>query len=112
MITIGNKKVKVINPTQIVHLELIKGKTTVFVKGDTDGDDIVVNALSVREPWTVVVKTTIDTHYVNCRDFEEALRCLLDISRETLVLEDRYASMKLKKLEKDLRKIYGQEKET
>ena len=33
--------------------------------------------LLIREPWTVVVKTTIDTHFVNQKSFDDALDALI-----------------------------------
>lgn len=105
MIIIGNKKVRVINPKQIVHLELVKGKTSVYVKGDNDGDIITVKNLAIREPWTVVVKTTIDTHYVNQKSFDDALEALIVLALKIDETVDQQS------LEGKLRKIYGQEKE-
>lgn len=105
MIIIGNKKVRVINPKQIVHLELVKGKTSVYAKGDTDGDKVLIKDLAVREPWSVVVRTPIETHYVNHRSFDDALDALIVLSLKIDETVDQQS------LEGKLRKIYGQEKE-
>lgn len=74
MIVIGSKTPKIINPAQIVYFELIKGKVTAFIKGKyIDGNPVVEN-INVREPWTVVVHTTVSKHYVNCISKEEAIK--------------------------------------
>jgi hypothetical protein len=107
MIIVGEKKVRLLNPTQIVHLELTKGKVTAFVKGDNDGDIITVDSITVREPWTVVIRTPIETHYINCKDFDSAFEHLLGLCRE---IDPKMNYAYKTDLERKLRKVYGQEK--
>jgi len=105
MIIIGNKKVRVINPKQIVHFELSQGKRTVYAKGDNDGDIVNIKELNVREPWSIVVRTPIETHYVNHKNFDDALDGLITMALQIDGHLDQQS------LEGKLRKLYGQEKE-
>jgi hypothetical protein len=104
MIIVGGKKPKILVPAHIVWFELVKGKTTAFVKGDTDGDQIIVKDISVREPWTIVIKTTVDTHYVNFNNFDSALTYLIILYGYVDKVFDA------RTIESNIRRAYGQEK--
>lgn len=80
MILTGSKHIKLINPAQVISLELYKGKPTAFVKGTSIDGDIKIDSLSVREPWTVIINTVKDTHYINRPTFEEALEELIEVA--------------------------------
>jgi len=104
MILVGKTTPKLINTNQIISLELHKGKVTAFVKGDTDGDVLKVTDLKVKEPWSVIVKTVIETSYINCTDFEAALHVMLTMSKTINPGENTLP------FEEELRKIYGKQK--
>lgn len=106
MIIVGNKKIRIVNPAQIVYLELTAGRKTAYVKGDTDGDEVHVKAISVREPWTVVIHTPIDKQYLNFKNFDLAVESAVSLCKH---VEPR---MDIEMFEKQLRSVYGQEKET
>lgn len=108
MILVGTKKPKLLNPNQIVHLELSRGKRSVYVKGDidNDGDIPTVKDISVREPWTVIVRTLTDTHYINYRNFEQALEGLISVCLQIT------PNLAIEALSNELRRMYGKEKET
>ena len=106
MIIVGNKKIKIINPAHIVHLELSKGKVSAYAKGDTDGDVVTIVDFSVREPWTVVIRTTVGTHYINHPDFESALTCLVGICK----VINQYLDVET--FTNQMRRVYGKETKT
>lgn len=106
MIAVGVKRIKFVNPKQVVFVELIKGKTSVYAHGDNDGDIVTIDKLDVREPWTVVINTTIGKHYINHASYDKALSCMASICAiidEQISETDHY-------LEK-IRSAYGNQKD-
>jgi hypothetical protein len=104
MIIFGVTRPKLVNPKQIVSLELKPGRVTAFVRGSEDNDgDIKVTDLNVREPWTVVVRTATETHYMNEGRFEDALDVLLWLCGRIDPLSD------IQTIKKEMQKTYGYE---
>ena len=101
IITVGKTTPRVLNPQQIVYVELHKGKVTAFVSGDNDGDRIVNASVAVREPWSVEVRTLVGTGHINCADFDTALSTLIEITHEI------YPGHDLTVLAERYRKTYG-----
>lgn len=104
MIIFGITKPKLVNPKQIISLELKQGRVTAFIRGSEDNDgDIKVTDFNVREPWTVVVRTATETHYVNEGRFEDALDVLLMLCQRIDILSD------IQTIKKEMQKTYGYE---
>lgn len=104
MLIVGKTKPKILNPKQIISVELVKGKVTAFTKGRfVDGEPVVEN-INVREPWTVVIKTAISTDYINSSDLEGAINAAVGI----VIMIDNMTDIKI--FEGELRKLYGKEK--
>lgn len=104
MIIVGHKKIRLLNPAQIISLELTKGRVSAYVKGKVIKNTVTVEDLSVREPWSVVIQTSTGNSYINCADFEKALQELICVA----VRVDEHAD--IKEIEKNMRRAYGQEK--
>lgn len=105
MIVIGNKKIRILNPAQIVHLELSEGKKSVYAKGDTDADGVHVKSISVREPWSVVIRTPVDTHYLNFKNFNEALDHAVELCKQI------NPTLNVDLFKEQLRRLYEPDKE-
>lgn len=103
MISIGSRNIKLVNPSQIVSVWLSKGKVTAFVKGTSNAEGIKVSDLDIRAPWTVVIRTIITTHYINCKDFEEALDKMIVVSAMVHPIKEDIAEFKRR-----VRESYGQ----
>jgi hypothetical protein len=103
MIIVGKAKPKIINVQQIISLELVKGKITAFVKGKLIDGEPVVEDMAVREPWSIIIKTAIDTSYINTGNFESALSMILDLVTRVNPGVDKI------KFEGELRNLYGKE---
>jgi len=101
MIVISNSKGIVLAPAHVVDMSLVKGKPSVYARGVVKEDKIDVAEFSVREPWTLVVRTTIDKHYINHKNFNDALDHLITLS---LHIDD---TCDTNTLERSLRKVHG-----
>lgn len=74
---------RTIVPAHIVSLEIFENTKTVFASGSTKerkGVKVVeVERLSVREPYSIKIKTTNSTEYINCKDYDTAVNTYGDI---------------------------------
>lgn len=106
MILVGKKNPKLINISQIISLELVKGKVTAFVKGKLVDDEPVIQDIKVREPWSIVIKTPGETSFINYNEYDEALEYMLYLATK---INPETAK---DQIERTLRKAHGQEKTT
>lgn len=96
--SIKNKNITLINPEQVIDIKLEKGRTKAMVTGDTDGDILYIKDLYVAQPWSVRIRTAIDTYYINCDSLDKA------IDMVALIYLDKDKTIKDR-----LEKIYGRE---
>lgn len=107
LVRLGSNKQLMVNASYIVSAQLTKGKTTAFVKGTSAGDDIQVSELSIREPWTIVLKTTLDTYYLNYADIDKAI----DMMTTIIGAIQNIKTEEWKTLRKEMVRIYEQIKD-
>lgn len=104
MLILGSSsKPKIVNPAHIVQLELVKGRVSAYVKGTVKGEYVQVEDLSVRAPWTVLVRTTIGVIYINCKNFDNAINVAIGIAKTIT------PGLHVDVYEKELRTIYAKE---
>ena len=78
--SIKDKNITLVNPKHIIDLKLVKGRTQARVKGDTDGDTLLVKDLEIREPWSVQIRTATGKYFINLNNLEEAIKTMTEIS--------------------------------
>lgn len=81
-VRVGNGT-RIIAPQHIVSLEIFENTKTVFAKGTTEVDKgkkkINIASLTVREPYSIRIKTTNGTEYINCDSKKEAVETYANI---------------------------------
>ena len=80
------KGTRVINPAHIVSLEIFENTKTIFAKGTTEVEKgkkkVNVSSIDVREPYSIRIKTSNGTEYLNCGSKDKAIEEYVNILKK------------------------------